>query len=114
MKVIHDLPKEVIDTILKLGIIADEPDARYYNLPQWSRKDDNGLITEVPFKELPDSVKHIHLSYRDYQRVFSLDEMKACWDAGLINGWDNATHGHAEPSKQTYFKETLSVDISKQ
>lgn len=66
-EILHDLPKEVIDTINKLGIICDECDEHgnmesYYYLPMWFKKV-NGNIFECPFEELPDSVKRVHLQY---------------------------------------------------
>lgn len=106
MKIIHDLPKEVIETILKLGVIVDEPDARYYNLPQWFRKDDDGLITEVPFKELPDQCKETSRAYPE--RVFTLDEMKAC--ALAMANWGGGMEGTLTPNE--YFYQTFGIDIS--
>lgn len=113
MKILHEFSKEVVDTIKKLGVIVNELDEHgnpinYYNLPQWF-KDVNGHIFECPFAELPEQAKHIHLSYRDYQRVFSLDEMKAC--ALAMTNWGERFEGALTPNE--YFKQILGIDISK-
>lgn len=112
MKVLHDFSKEVIETIKSIGVIVNDFDEHgnlinYYNLPQWF-KDVNGHILECSFDELPDSAKQVHLKYRDYQRVFTLDEMKAC--ALEMANWGEGFEGALTPNE--YFKQTFGIDIS--
>lgn len=112
MKVLHNFPKEVTDTFKAVGIIVNELDAQggmetYYNLPQWF-KEVNGQIFECPFDELPEQAKHIHISCRDYQRVFSSDEIKAC--ALAMANWVGGFEGSVAPNE--YFKQVLGIDIS--
>lgn len=111
MKVVYNFQKEVTDTFKALGIIVNELDEHgnietYYNLPQWF-KEVNGHIFECPFAELPEQAKRIHLSYRDYQRVFSLDEMKAC--ALAMANWGEGFKGALTPKE--YFKQAFNIDI---
>jgi len=113
MDTIHDFTKEVTELFDRIGVIVDELDEhgnliRYRNIPQWF-KDVNGHIFECPFTELPDSAKRVHLSYRDYQRVFSIDEMKAC--ALAMANWGEGFEGALTPKE--YFKQTFDIDISK-
>ncbi len=106
-----EVSKEVIDFIKQYGNTVCDYDEhlnmiQYYNLPQWF-KDVNGHIFECPFTELPDSAKHVHLSYRDYQRVFTLEEMKAC--ALAMANWGEGFSGALTPTE--YFKQTFNIDI---
>lgn len=82
MKVILNPPKEVIDFIYNRGIVCEERCGRYMKLPEWILIKNNGTISEVPYKELPDSVKHIEISYRHPEKMFTLQELKSAYEEG--------------------------------
>lgn len=49
MDTVIEIPDSVMKLINERGIIVDEMDGRYYNLPQWF-KNVNGYLVEVPFQ----------------------------------------------------------------
>ena len=62
MKVVIQVPKEVIEYFERYGIVCSEPDgSRYYNDDKWLKVDKDGVATHEKFKNLPDYVKSIHL-----------------------------------------------------
>ena len=84
-----DIPKEVIEFFNRIGVIVNELDEHgniisFYNLPQWFKNDNNGNTFEVPFIALPDSAKRIHLSCRDYKRVYTEEEMLECFNESRL------------------------------
>jgi len=110
-QVLHNLPKEVIDTIKKLGVIVGDMDldgriVSYYNLPQWFKEVD-GKLFEVDYADLPEMAQRIENIFKGTERVFSLREMKAC--ALEMANWGSG-YSTALPPKE-YFKTVLNVDI---
>lgn len=87
MKVLHDFPKEVVDTIERLGIIVDEQDCTYFNLPQWFRKDKDGKIFEVSFNEVSEQTKRINLLYMNLHQIIEVHDAPYFRVMRVVGGW---------------------------
>lgn len=87
MKILHDFPKEVIDTIERLGFIVDEQDCTYLKLPQWFRKDKDGKVFEVSYDEVSEQTKSLHLHYMDLHEIVEVHSAPYFRVMKVLNGW---------------------------
>ena len=87
MKVLHDFPKEVVDTIERLGILVDENNCTFLKLNQWFRKDKDGKIYEVSFDEISQQAQNIHLHYMDLHEIVEVNKPPYFRVMKVYNGW---------------------------